>query len=124
MGGQVAPLPGGHRVLLAAVRPPRANLGPVCVLAGQELVIEVVPGRLQAALAVGGRLVGARPGQVAGIQATADRLAHFVARQAGPHGPEEEFVIVEWVHGVTGRETSWRNNGSWVELFLGRKGKV
>ncbi len=34
-----------------------------------------------------------------GVQALTDGLAHFVARQAGPHGPEEEFVIVERVHG-------------------------
>ena len=27
-----------------------------------------------------------------------DRLSHHIAGQAGPHGPEEEFVIVEGVH--------------------------
>jgi hypothetical protein len=29
-------------------------------------------------------------------------LAHFVAGQAGAHGPQEEFVIVERVHAITG----------------------
>jgi hypothetical protein len=42
------------------------------------------------------------------VQATAPGLAHFLTRQAGPHGPEEEFVIVEMVQGVTiGNVTSW-----------------
>ena len=42
------------------------------------------------------------PREVAGVQTTAHRLTHFVAGQAGSHGPEEEFVIVKRVHGLTG----------------------
>ena len=96
----------------ACTLPPR-YLRLVDVVAGQELVVEGVPGRLQAVLAVGGRLVGARPGQVAGVQATPDRMAHLGAGQAGPHGPEEEFVIVVGVHSVTGGTvTSWGHSGT------------
>jgi hypothetical protein len=40
--------------------------------------------------------------------AGADGLAHFVAGHTGAYGPEEEFVIVERIHGITvGRITSW-----------------
>jgi hypothetical protein len=49
---------------------------------------------------------------IAGTRATADSLAHLGAGQAGPHGPEEEFVIVERIHGITGgRLTSGQIEG-------------
>ena len=45
-------------------------------------------------------------------QATAHSLANFVARQAGTHGPEEEFVVVERVHNITvGRVTNGHKQG-------------
>jgi hypothetical protein len=66
------------------------------------LVLEVVADGIEALLALGLRLVGALPGDMPGVQALTAALAHFAAGQAGPHGPEEEFVIVERVHGITG----------------------
>jgi len=39
------------------------------------------------------------------VLAAPDRLAHLGAGQAGPHGPEEEFVIVE-----RGRSITWELN--------------
>jgi hypothetical protein len=61
----------------------------------------------KALLALGIRLVGALPGDAPGVQAAAHRLAHLVAGEAGTHGPEEEFVIIEWVHSKTvGRVTN------------------
>jgi hypothetical protein len=35
--------------------------------------------------------------------------AHFVAGQAGP---KEEFVIVKWVYGITGRIAGWVQRGA------------
>jgi hypothetical protein len=67
---------------------------------------------IDAIQAVGGRLAGARPGQVAGVQATPDRPTHLGAGQAGSHRPEEEFVIVERVHnGTGGRQMGWAYPG-------------
>jgi hypothetical protein len=71
----------------------------VILIAGQVLVLEVVADGIEAILALGISLRGALPGDAVSVQATSHRLAHFAARQAGTHGPEEEFVIVERVHG-------------------------
>jgi hypothetical protein len=61
---------------------------------------------LPAGASVGGELpfglVSSWPGDTPGVEARADGLAHFVAGQAGAHGPQEEFVIVERVHAITG----------------------
>jgi hypothetical protein len=62
------------------------------------LVLQVVLEALQALL-VG--FVGGLPGDAPRVEAGADGLAHFVAGQAGAHGPEEEFVIVERGHNIT-----------------------
>ena len=48
-----------------------------------------------------------------GIQAAPDSLAHLGKGEAGPRGPELEFVIVERVHDITGGSVaSWGNKGS------------
>ena len=47
-----------------------------------------------------------------GVQAAPGALAHLGTGQAGLHGLEEEFVIVERVHVVTGgREIGWAYPG-------------
>jgi hypothetical protein len=70
----------------------------VIAVAGQVLVLEVIADGIEALLAPRLRLVGALPGDSVSFQATAHRLAHLIARQAGPHGPEEEFVVAKDSH--------------------------
>jgi hypothetical protein len=71
----------------------------VIVIASQVTVLGVVVDRPQAFPALRLGLVGCLPGEVSGVQTTAHGLAHFVAGEPGTQGAEEEFVIVERIHG-------------------------
>ena len=84
-----------------------ANTFYIVAVPSQILVLKVFLYRLQAFLLLLGGFIEGLPGDGAFLQPALHRLAHFVAGQAGPHGPEEEFVIVERGHGITGRTTSW-----------------
>jgi hypothetical protein len=108
VGGELPPLPGRHGILRLKgdLGFPGSPLGihtpdvfEVILIAGQVLVLEVVADGIETVLALGISLRGALLGDLVSVETMAHRLTHFVARQTGSHGPKEEFVIVERVHG-------------------------
>ena len=57
---------------------------------------------LEASFLLLGGFIEGLPQDGAFLQPVSHRLAHFVGGEAGTHGPWEEFVIVERVHGIAG----------------------